>query len=166
MVTFELTLKQLYKNALIFAVIRFIPNLGVLLLNTFLVFLSFGIIIPFNPLIGFIPYIFLVFSLTGFIVNFFAHRGIRKHILSRLEEEELEDDDEDEEDEDEDEDEDDKSEYYDDDEDFEDDGGETTLTKPAAMMVRMKAAEDMDAKGSRRAAKADQVPVSSEMTAS
>ena len=42
----------------------------------------------------------------------------------------------------------------------------TTLTKPAAMMVRMKAAEDMDAKGSRRAAKADQVPVSSEMTAS
>jgi uncharacterized membrane protein YesL len=124
MVTFELTLKQLYKNALIFAVIRFIPNLGVLLLNTFLVFLSFGIIIPFNPLIGFIPYIFLVFSLTGFIVNFFAHRGIRKHILSRLEEEELEDDDEDEEDEDEDEDEDDKSEYYDDDEDFEDDGGE------------------------------------------
>ena len=106
MVTFELSLKQLYKNSLIFAVIKFIPNMGILLLNAIIVFLSFGLVIPFFPLIGFIPYLLLIFSLTGFITNFYAYPKLKKYILSQLEEEEDEDDEEDDEDEDEDEDED------------------------------------------------------------
>ena len=100
MVTFELTLKQLYKNALIFAIVKFIPNVGILLLNAFIVFLSFGLIIPFNPLIGFIPYIFLTMSLTGFIINYYAYPKLKKYILSRLEAEEGEGEDEEADDED------------------------------------------------------------------
>lgn len=104
MVTFELTLKQLYKNALILAIVRFIPNLLILLLTAFIVFLSFGLIFPFNPLIGLVPYLFLLVSLTGFIINFYAWRTIRKYIISRIEEEEDDDDDEGEDEEDDDED--------------------------------------------------------------
>jgi len=120
MVTFELSLKQLYKNALIFAVIKFLPNIGILLLIAFLVFLSFGLIIPFNPLIGFIPYIFLTLSLNGFITNFYAYPKLKKYIISRLEEEE---DDEDEEDDDEEDDEEEDDGGEDDDDDGDDDDG-------------------------------------------
>jgi uncharacterized membrane protein YesL len=102
MVTFDLNLKQLYKNAFIFAVIKFLPNLGILLLNAFIVFLTFGLIIPFSQIIGFFPYIFLTLSLTGLITNFYAYSKLKKFMLSRVEE----DDEEEEEDEDEDEDED------------------------------------------------------------
>jgi len=117
MVTFELSLKQLYKNALIFAVIKFLPNIGILLLIAFLVFLSFGLVIPFNPLIGFIPYIFLTLSLNGFITNFYAYPKLKKYIISRLEEEEDDEDDEEEDDDDGGDDDD------DDDDDGDDDGG-------------------------------------------
>ena len=117
MVTFELTLKQLYKNSLIFAIIKFIPNMGILLLNAFIVFFTFGLIIPFNPLVGFVPYIFLTLSLTGFITNFYAYPKLRKYILSRLDDED-EDDDDDEDDEDDEDNEDD--EYEDEDADEED----------------------------------------------
>ena len=102
MVTFELTLIQLYKNAFILAIVRFIPNLLILLLTAFIVFLSFGLIFPFNPLIGLVPYLFLLVSLTGFIINFYAWRTIRKYIISRIEEEDDDDEGEDEEDDDED----------------------------------------------------------------
>lgn len=105
MVTFDLTLKQIYKNALIFALIKFLPNLGIVLLNALLIFLSFGLIIPFNPMIGFIPYIFLTTSLTGFITNFYAYPKLKKYIISKIEEEEEEEDDEDDDNNDEEEDE-------------------------------------------------------------
>lgn len=88
MVTFELNLKQLYKNALIFAVIKFLPNLGILLLNSLIVFLTFGLIIPFSQIIGFFPYVFLTLSLTGLISNFYAYPKLKKFMLSRIEEEE------------------------------------------------------------------------------
>ncbi len=124
MVTFELTLKQLYKNALIFAIIKFLPNLLILILNSFIVLLSFGLIISFNPVIGLFPYVLLTLSLTGFILNFYAYPKLKKYMLSRIEEEdEYEDDDEDE---DEDEDEDDGDENADEDEENEGTDGETS----------------------------------------
>ncbi len=97
MVTFDLNLKQLYKNALIFAVIKFIPNIGILLLNALLIFLTFGLIIPFGQVLGFIPYIFLTLSLTGFITNFYAYPKLKKFMLSRIEEDEEEEEEEDDE---------------------------------------------------------------------
>lgn len=108
MVTFDLKLKQLYKNSLIFALIKFLPNLGILILNSLLIFLTFGLIIPFNQIFGFFPYIFLTLSLTGLITNFYAYRKLKKYMISRIEEEEEEDDEEEEEEEDEEQDREDK----------------------------------------------------------
>ncbi len=102
MVTFDTTLKQLYKNALIFAVIKFLPNLLILLLSSFIIFLSFGLIIPFNPMIGFVPYIFLTISLTGFLTNFYVYPKLKKYMIAHIEEEEDEDEDEEDEEEDDD----------------------------------------------------------------
>jgi len=98
MVTFDLTLKQLYINSLIFAVIKFIPNVGILLLSAFLVLLSFGLIIPFNPLIGLIPYILITTSLIGFLTNFYAYPKLKKYMLSKVEQEADEEDEEEDED--------------------------------------------------------------------
>jgi len=97
MITFELSVKQIYKNALIFAVIKFLPNIGILLLSAFIIFLSFGMIIPFNPIIGFIPFIFITVSLIGFLTNFYVYPKLKKYIMSHLEDEDEEDDDEEEE---------------------------------------------------------------------
>lgn len=102
MITFDLPLSKIYKNALIFAVIKFLPNLGILLLCAFIVLLSFGMIIPFNPLVGFLPYIFLTFSLTGFLTNFYVYPKLKKYMIAKVEGDEEEngeeDEDEDEED--------------------------------------------------------------------
>lgn len=96
LITFELSLKQMYKNALIFAVIKFLPNIGILLLSAFIIFLSFGMIIPFNPIIGFIPYLFITVSLIGFLTNFYVYPKLKKYIISHLEEEEEDEEDEEE----------------------------------------------------------------------
>lgn len=103
MITFDLGIKQIYKNALIFAVIKFLPNLGILLLNCLIILLSFGVIIPFSPVIGLVFYLFITVGLTGFITNFHVYPKLKKYMISRIEDEE-EDDDEDDDDEDEDED--------------------------------------------------------------
>ncbi|MGI6669419.1 MAG: YesL family protein [Acetivibrionales bacterium] len=110
MITFDLPLRKIYKNSLIFAVIKLLPNIAILLLCAFIVSLSFGMIIPFNPLVGFLPYIFLTVSLTGFITNFYVYPKLKKYMIDRIEEEddyedEEEDDDDDEDEEDVDEDE-------------------------------------------------------------
>jgi uncharacterized membrane protein YesL len=99
MITFDLSIKNLYKNSFIFAVIKFLPNIGILLLCAFIVLLSFGMIIPFNPIIGFVPYIFLTYSLIGFITNFYAYPKLKKYMISRIEDEEDEEEDDDDEDE-------------------------------------------------------------------
>lgn len=100
MVTFDLTLKQLYINSLIFAVIKFLPNVGILLLSSFLIFLTFGLVISFSPLIGLVFYIFITTSFIGFLINFYAYPKLKKYMLSRVEEDD-EDEDDDEEDEEE-----------------------------------------------------------------
>ena len=97
LITFELSLKQIYKNAFIFAIIKFLPNIGILLLSAFIIFLSFGMIIPFNPIIGFIPFLFITVSLIGFLTNFYVYPKLKKYIISRLEEDEEEEDDDSEE---------------------------------------------------------------------
>lgn len=95
MITFDLKIKQIYKNALIFAVVKFLPNVGILLLSVFLIILSFY----FNPIIGIIIYLFFTVSLIGFLTNFYVYPKLKKYMISRIEEEEDEDDEEEEEDE-------------------------------------------------------------------
>lgn len=95
MITFDLKIKQIYKNALIFAVVKFLPNLGILLLSVFLIILSFY----FNPIIGIIIYLFFTVSFIGFLTNFYVYPKLKKYMISRLEEEEEEDEDEEDEEE-------------------------------------------------------------------
>lgn len=88
MVTFKLSLKQLYKNALIFAFIKFFPNLGILLLCTALI-LVFYIFV--SPVIALILYLLITVSLVGLITNFFAYPKLKKYIMDKLEDAEAED---------------------------------------------------------------------------
>ncbi|NJD03493.1 MAG: DUF624 domain-containing protein [Ruminiclostridium sp.] len=100
LVTFNLTIKQLYKNALIFAIIKLIPNVGILLLCLLIIFLTFGAIIPFNQIIGLILYAFFTVSLIGLITNFYVYPKLMKYMAVKEEPEAGEDEEyEDEEDE-------------------------------------------------------------------
>lgn len=91
MVTFNLGLKQLYKNALIFAVIKLPMNILIGLLCAFFIEFSLGRIVPFNPVIGIIVYIFITTALIGFITNFYAYPKLKKYMM--IEEEDGEDED-------------------------------------------------------------------------
>lgn len=90
LVTFKLSIKQLYRNALIFALAKFLPNLGVLLLCIILVLASFY----FNTLIGVVLYLFLTVSTIGLITNFYVYPKLKKHMIDKLEPDEEYDEDE------------------------------------------------------------------------
>jgi uncharacterized membrane protein YesL len=79
LVTFDLSVKQLYKNALLFAMMRFFPNLLILILNLALILLTF-----YNILIGALLLPLITFSLIGFITNFYVYPQIKKHIIDKL----------------------------------------------------------------------------------
>lgn len=83
LITFKLTIKQIYKNALLFAFIKLIPNLLILILCFGLVLLSF-----LNYLIGIVLLIFLTFSLIGLITNFYVYPVIKKHMIDKVDGEE------------------------------------------------------------------------------
>jgi len=80
LVTFKLTIKQLYKNAFLFAIVKFLPNLLILLLCLVLVFVSF-----INYLIGFVLMIFFTFSLIGLITNFYVYPYLKKYMIDKIE---------------------------------------------------------------------------------
>lgn len=95
MVTFECTLKQLYKNALIFAI-------GKLPMNIFLTVLCAGVtILPYifigNPFAAFIISTVIGLSFTRLAVEFYAARCMAKNILLTQQEEGSEPEDEQEE---------------------------------------------------------------------
>jgi len=81
MVTFKLSTRQLYKNAFIFAVMKFIPNLLILVLVAGLVLASFY----FNSLIGAVLFPFLTYSLTGLIINFYVYPQLKKYMIDKIE---------------------------------------------------------------------------------
>ncbi len=77
MVTFNLTIRQLYKNALSFAIMKLIPNLLILILCSALVIVSFY----FNPVIGYILFIFITMALISFITNFYVYPKLDKYMI-------------------------------------------------------------------------------------
>lgn len=99
LITFKLSTMQIYKNALIFAVIKFLPNVGILLLDAFIILLTFGMIISFSQIIGIILFMLLTISLIGLLNNFYVYPKLKKYMISRLEDEEEDDDDDDDEEE-------------------------------------------------------------------
>lgn len=81
----ELPLKQIYRNAMIFAGIRLFPTIGILMIQTVIILVIPGAMILFGSRIGstiavFI-YLVIVFALSHFIGNFFVWHQIEKHIL-------------------------------------------------------------------------------------
>jgi uncharacterized membrane protein YesL len=86
MVTFKLTIKQLYKNAFLFAIMKLIPNLLILILCIAIVVLSFY----FNPIIGYIMFIFITMALISYITNFYVYPKIEKYMIKPTIEKEAE----------------------------------------------------------------------------
>jgi len=86
LVTFHITVRQIYKNALIFATIRFIPNIGILLLCAAIIMASFLI-----TEIGVILFFLITTSLIGLIINFYAYPTIKKYMIDKVQEEEAAD---------------------------------------------------------------------------
>ncbi|MCX8130240.1 MAG: DUF624 domain-containing protein [Clostridia bacterium] len=81
MVTFKLSIKQIYKNALIFALIGFLPNLGILVICA----LILGITFLIYPPIGIILFPLITMSLIGLITNFFVYPKLKKYMIDKAE---------------------------------------------------------------------------------
>ena len=78
LITFKLTIKQIYKNALIFAFIKLIPNALILLLCFAIIFVTF-----INYFIGILLLIFITYSLIGLITNFYVYPILKKYMIDR-----------------------------------------------------------------------------------
>ncbi len=81
MVTFKLSIKQIFKNSLIFAVMGFIPNILILVLCTVII----GVTLLILPVIGLILFPFITMSLIGLITNFYIYPKLKKHIIDKVE---------------------------------------------------------------------------------
>lgn len=81
MVTFKLSVKQLYKNAFLFAIMKFIPNLLILILCILIIFLPFY----FSPLIGYVLMFFISFGLISYITNFYVYPKLDKYMIKPAE---------------------------------------------------------------------------------
>ncbi|HHW23652.1 MAG TPA: DUF624 domain-containing protein [Clostridiaceae bacterium] len=84
MVSYELSLKNLYKNAFLFSIGKFIPNLGVLILCFLLVVGPMAVVMFTGSAIAlvivYIYYIALGFTLPGLVMNFLINPVIDKYL--------------------------------------------------------------------------------------
>lgn len=80
LVTFKLSVKQIFKNALIFSIIKFFPNLGILLICALLMLVTF-----YSPVIGFILFPFITVSTIGLITNFYVYPKLKKYMMDKIE---------------------------------------------------------------------------------
>ena len=69
LITFRLSVKQVYINAFIFSIIRFFPNLGILALCSVLALLPLLLL----PAVGILMFPFITMSLIGLITNFYVY---------------------------------------------------------------------------------------------
>jgi uncharacterized membrane protein YesL len=79
LVTFKLSLKHIYKNALIFAMIKFFPNALILILCFVLSTIPFLVF----PLVGIILFPIITLSTIGFITNFYVYPTLEKYMLNK-----------------------------------------------------------------------------------
>lgn len=88
MVTFELSLKQLYKNCLLFSFLRLPINFALLIVSLILLlgipFLMFFIGSGLSFLLVFIYYLFLAFGINLLMTNFFVYRGLDKYMIQKI----------------------------------------------------------------------------------
>ena len=82
LVTFKLSIKQIYKNAATFALIRSPLNLLVLIINLFI----FGLLLMFTtPIVFIILFIFILPAFSGYMSHFVAYPVIRKYMVDVIE---------------------------------------------------------------------------------
>ena len=79
LITFKLSIKQIYRNAFLFALIKWLPNLGILLICTIII----GATLLIYPIIGFILFFFITYSTIGLITNFYAYPKLVKYIINK-----------------------------------------------------------------------------------
>ncbi|NLW89597.1 MAG: hypothetical protein GXY43_07775 [Clostridiaceae bacterium] len=81
----ELPLKQIYKNAMIFTLIRLFPTLGILMIQTIIIMVIPALLILFGTALGstiaIVFYIVLAFGLSHFLGVFFVWHQIEKHLM-------------------------------------------------------------------------------------
>ncbi|MHB8062066.1 MAG: DUF624 domain-containing protein [Ruminiclostridium sp.] len=94
LVTVKLSVKNIYKNAFIFSIIKFLPNILILILNLVIAVAAF-----YNIMIGALLYVILLPSFIGLMNNFYVNPIIKKYVVNPTLSEEVEED-EDEEDDD------------------------------------------------------------------
>lgn len=77
LVTVELTVKNIYKNALIFSILKLFPNLMIFVLNLLISFAAF-----YNIMIGAGLYVLILPSFVGLMNNFFVNPIIKKYVVN------------------------------------------------------------------------------------
>ncbi len=82
LVTFELSLKNIYKNAFIFALLKFLPNIGILLLC----FMLSAILFLLLPVLNILLLPFITFSTIGLITNFYVYPILEKYMINQKQE--------------------------------------------------------------------------------
>ncbi len=87
LVTVNLSIKNLYKNAFIFSILKLFPNVLFLVLNIAITFAAF-----YNILVGAALYLLLLPSFVGLMNNFYVNPVIKKYVLSGAEEKTSNDD--------------------------------------------------------------------------
>ncbi len=76
MITFELRIRDIYRNAFLFALAMFLPNLLIILLCA-----AFSVFIMIQMIVALILLPTFTLSVMGLIVNFYANRVIKKHMI-------------------------------------------------------------------------------------
>ncbi|ABR50803.1 hypothetical protein Amet_4737 [Alkaliphilus metalliredigens QYMF] len=77
LITFRLSIKQIYQNAFIFSIIRFFPNLGVLTLC----FILSALPLLLFPTVGMLLFFFITMSTIGLITNFYISPILKKYMM-------------------------------------------------------------------------------------
>ncbi|MBB6215389.1 putative membrane protein YesL [Anaerosolibacter carboniphilus] len=80
LVTFRLSVKQIYKNAFIFSIIRFLPNLGILVLCFILA--AFPLLL--FPTAGVLLFFLVTMSTIGLITNFYVYPILKKYMMDKI----------------------------------------------------------------------------------
>ncbi len=90
MVTFKLTLKQMYKNSFFFAILKLPMNILMLFLSLVLMLIGPAVLLFTNVGIAFIVavfwYMLLAFAINTLMLTFYAYRGLDKYMLSKINE--------------------------------------------------------------------------------
>ncbi|MDD5018054.1 MAG: DUF624 domain-containing protein [Eubacteriales bacterium] len=79
MVTLDLNIRQIYGNALRFAIAKFIPNIAIIGVIVIL-----DLIIFVNIIAGLFIILLAGYSLTGFLSTFYAYGAIDKYIIQKI----------------------------------------------------------------------------------